>query len=86
MKLVLRTCVLAVSALLCSQLAKAQVGIGTTTPDASAALEVRAANKGLLIPQVSLTAITDGTTIPTPANGLLVFNRTAAISGGVGFY
>ncbi|MBO2010804.1 tail fiber domain-containing protein [Hymenobacter negativus] len=66
--------------------AAAQVGIGTLTPDASAALEIRATNKGLLIPQVTLTSLTDGNTIPTPGTGLLVFNRNAAISGGVGFY
>jgi hypothetical protein len=66
--------------------AAAQVGIGTTTPDVSAALDIRASNKGLLIPQVTLTSLSDATTIPTPGTGLLVFNRNAAISGGVGFY
>lgn len=86
MKRALRTCALVLTTFSSSHWAAAQVGVGTTTPDASAALEVRAANKGLLIPQVSLTALTDGTTIPTPATGLLVFNRNAAVSGGVGFY
>ena len=69
-----------------AQRAAAQVGIGTTAPDVSAALEIRASNKGLLIPQVTLTSLTDGNTIPTPGTGLLVFNRNAAVSGGVGFY
>ena len=64
----------------------AQVGIGTKTLDASAALEIRATNKGLLIPQVNLTSLSDGTTIPTPGIGLLVINRNASISGGMGFY
>ena len=50
----------------------AQVGIGTVSPDASAALEVKSLlnNKGLLIPrltQVERLAIT------SPANGLLVY-------------
>lgn len=54
--------------------AKAQTGIGTTTPDASAKLEVNATNKGFLPPRVTLTSGTDNTTIPSPATGLLVYN------------
>lgn len=54
--------------------AKAQTGIGTTTPDASAKLDVSATNKGFLPPRVTLTSATDNTTIPTPATGLLVYN------------
>lgn len=52
----------------------AQTGIGTTTPDASAKLEVAATNKGFLPPRVTLTSVTDATTIPSPATGLLVYN------------
>ena len=52
----------------------AQTGIGTTTPDASAKLEVNATNKGFLPPRVTLTSGTDNTTIPSPATGLLVYN------------
>ncbi len=52
----------------------AQTGIGTTTPDASAKLEVSATNKGFLPPRVTLTGVTDATTIPSPATGLLVYN------------
>lgn len=62
----------------------AQTGIGTTTPDASAKLEVSATNKGFLPPRVTLTGTNDNTTIKnaagtsiTPATGLLVFNTTA---------
>ncbi|MEO6721236.1 MAG: hypothetical protein ABIN67_12775, partial [Ferruginibacter sp.] len=35
------------------------VGIGTTTPNASAILDIKSANKGLLVPQVSLTGVAD---------------------------
>jgi hypothetical protein len=52
----------------------AQTGIGTTTPDASAKLEVSANNKGFLPPRVTLTSGTDNSTIPNPATGLLVYN------------
>lgn len=49
----------------------AQVGIGTTSPDASSALEVFATDKGVLIPR--LTAA-QRNAIPNPANGLIVYN------------
>ena len=62
------------------------VGIGTNAPNASAQLDVTASNKGLLVPRVSLISLTDVTTIPTPATGLLVFNTNAALTGGTGFY
>jgi hypothetical protein len=48
--------------------------IGTTTPDASAKLEVSASNKGFLPPRVTLTSASDTTTIASPATGLLVYN------------
>lgn len=56
--------------------AHAQVSINATgnVPNNSAMLDVSATNKGLLIPQVALTGTADATTIPTPANSLLVYN------------
>lgn len=50
--------------------AKAQVGIGTNAPDASAQLEVLSTSKGLLIPRLSLIQ-REG--INNPANGLLIY-------------
>jgi hypothetical protein len=58
----------------CALHATAQTGIGTTTPNASAKLEVYATNKGFLPPRVTLTSTTDATTIASPAEGLLVYN------------
>ncbi len=52
----------------------AQTGIGTTTPNASAKLDVYSTNKGFLPPRVTLTSETDATTIASPAEGLLVYN------------
>lgn len=52
----------------------AQTGIGTTTPNASAKLDVFSNNKGFLPPRVTLTSVTDATTIASPAEGLLVYN------------
>jgi hypothetical protein len=52
----------------------AQTGIGTTTPNASAKLDVFSTNKGFLPPRVTLTSTSDASTIASPAEGLLVYN------------
>ncbi|MBF9220259.1 beta strand repeat-containing protein [Hymenobacter ruricola] len=62
------------------------VGIGTTTPNPSASLHLRAPNLGLLINQVNLASLTDATTITNPATGLLVYSASAALPDGPGFY
>ncbi len=56
----------------------AQVGIGTTSPDASAKLQVDATTQGLLPPRVSLTATNATTPVTSPATGLLVYNIATA--------
>ena len=50
----------------------AQVGIGTTSPHPSAALEIETTNKGFLAPRVALTSNSDVTTIASPATGLMI--------------
>jgi hypothetical protein len=50
------------------------IGIGTITPDASAALDITATNKGLLIPRMNLTSIN---AIINPAKELLVYDSAA---------
>jgi hypothetical protein len=69
-----------------SSAAFAQTGIGTTTPEASAKLDVSSSNKGFLPPRVTLTSITDNTTIPNPANGLLVYNTGTNPNLVAGYY
>ena len=67
-----------VAVLMMAQVALAQnqnVGIGTITPDSSAALEIEASDKGLLIPRMDSTA---RNTISNPAVGLLVFDSSYA--------
>ena len=63
-----------------------QIGVNTTTPAASSILDVVATNKGVLLPRVELIGTNDTTTIPEPAESLLVYNT--ATSGDVtpGFY
>lgn len=55
------------------------VGINNdgSAPNASAMLDVKHPNKGLLVPRVTLTGTGDITTIPSPATSLLVYNTTA---------
>jgi hypothetical protein len=59
----------------------AQTGIGTTTPNASARLEVAATDKGFLPPRVALTAANTFAPITgtaASAAGLLIYNTATA--------
>lgn len=56
----------------------AQTGIGTTTPNASAKLDVYSTNKGFLPPRITLTGASDVSTISTPVAGLLIYNTATA--------
>lgn len=49
------------------------VGIGTTLPHSSAALEVKATNKGLLIPRITTA---QRNSIASPAKGLMVYDSS----------
>lgn len=62
-------------------LAHSQVGIGTTSPDASAALDIQSSsnNKGILIPRLTQA---QRNAIAGPATGLMIFQT----DGNVGFY
>lgn len=66
--------------------ANAQTGIGTTTPNASAKLDITSTNKGFLPPRVALTAANvfapvtglSGTTELATAAGLLIYNTATS--------
>lgn len=60
------------------------VGIGTNSPDPSAKLHIVDANRGLLIPNVSIGDVSLAAPVTTPATGLLVWNTNAAVTGGDG--
>lgn len=64
---------------LCVATATAQTGIGTTTPDVSAKLDISSTSKGLLVPRMSAT---EKGAIATPAKGLLIYQT----DGEAGFY
>ncbi|RKE82809.1 beta strand repeat-containing protein [Chryseobacterium sp. AG363] len=63
------------------------VGVGTNAPDNSALLELNTTNRGFLLPRVSLTSMTDGSTIPSPAKALMVYNSNTGLAPyGEGVY
>lgn len=67
--------------LLLSQSVLAQTGIGTTSPNASAKLDVSATDRGFLPPRVALTAANAFSPITgtsSAAAGLLVYNTATA--------
>lgn len=53
---------------------KAQVGIGTTSPDPSAILHLESNSKGFLLPRIALTSSSDVVTVSSPVAGLLIYN------------
>jgi hypothetical protein len=55
--------------------AKAQLGVGITTPDASAQLHVESTSKGVLVPRVGSTS-----DVANPAKGLLIY-QTGSTEG-----
>jgi hypothetical protein len=59
---------------ICAIISNAQTGIGTTTPNASAKLDVYSTDKGFLPPRVTLTSASIAAPITLPAEGLLVYN------------
>ena len=64
----------------------AQVGIGNnvTTFDDSEILKIVSANKGVLLPNVSIPDLNDAAPVVSPANSLVVYNTNT--STGKGFY
>lgn len=81
--------------------AQNNIGIGTNTPEPSAKLDINTTNdgasvkKGLLPPQISLSTTIDGTSFAGlspagPAEGLVIYNTNASITGagagGKGYY
>lgn len=62
------------------------VGIGTTSPNPRAILELNSTNKGFLLPRVMLTGSTDNTTIPNAPFGLMIINESEETAEGQGIY
>jgi hypothetical protein len=60
---------------LVASLGQAQVGIGTTSPDASAILDLSSTSKGILIPRMTSE---ERNAIASPTEGLLIFNSATS--------
>lgn len=54
------------------------VGIGITSPNTNAALDVTATNKGILLPRVALTSLTSPAPLSAFVPGMQVFNTNTA--------
>lgn len=64
-----------------------QVGVGTLSPANSAQLDITSANKGLLIPRISLTGTTNQNPVTgSVINSLLVYNTATVNDVSPGFY
>lgn len=61
-----------------------QVGIGTTSPNASSILDVTATDKGVLVPRVAIADLNTAAPVTAPVESLLVYNTT--VGTGVGFH
>lgn len=79
----MRTVIITVVLCVWCQSAFAQVGIGTTTPAASAALDVTSTTKGLLPPRITST---QRDAISSPAFGLIIFCTDCGVVGQPQFY
>ena len=64
----------------------AQIGVGTRTPDSDAMLEVKATNKGLLLPRVALVATTAVSPLANHVAGMTVYNTATAGDVTPGYY
>lgn len=64
----------------------AQVGIGTTAPNADAQLDITSTTRGLLLPRVALTNTTSPAPLTADVAGMVVYNTATAGDVTPGFY
>ena len=64
----------------------AQTGIGTTTPNTNAQLEVASTTKGFLPPRVALTSTTSASPLSAHVAGMVVYNTATAGDVTPGLY
>ena len=92
MKIIMKKNIFAIAliSLLNIAVSYAQVGMTGNNPDRSAALDINAPNKGLLITKISLPATNNVSVVSNPVKGLLIYNTNSGITGtgaqGTGFY
>jgi len=58
----------------------------TYIPKASAILDVKSVNKGLLIPRINLTSTSSALPVTTPDSSLMIYNKATAGDVTPGYY
>lgn len=66
--------------------AQTNVGIGTTSPNANAILDITSTNKGLLLPRLALSATANATPLSSHVAGMTVYNTATANDVTPGYY
>ena len=72
--------------LLITYLAVGQVGIGTTSPNSDAVLDITSTTSGLLLPRLALANTTNPSPLSADVAGMLVYNTATAGNVTPGFY
>lgn len=81
----MKTQLLSVASLFFAIVLNAQVGINTQNPDPSSVLDITSTNKGVLLPRVALTSITQQLSTAQNATGLMIYNPDSSVLAK-GFY
>jgi hypothetical protein len=81
-------CLVVIDMISLTMLQSQSLGVNTdgSAPDASTLLHVKSSNKGILIPNVALSATNDATTIALPATSLMVYNTGTGGLTPAGYY
>ena len=72
--------------LLITYLTVGQVGIGTTSPNSDAILDITSSTSGLLLPRLALSDTTNPSPLSTDVAGMIVYNTATAGDVTPGFY
>lgn len=86
MKKIFNPAVLLVLAIMAFTNLHAQVGIGTTAPNADAELDITSTTRGLLLPRLALTNTTSPAPLTADVAGMVVYNTATAGDVTPGFY
>jgi trimeric autotransporter adhesin len=70
----------------CGLIAQVAVNTDGSLPDSKSILDIKSANKGVLLPRIALTGTTDNTTIPSPPESMLIYNTAAVSDVTPGYY
>ncbi|MGV4414802.1 hypothetical protein [Chryseobacterium sp. T1] len=81
----MKTKIIIFACLIIFSLSSAQVGINTENPDPSSVLDITSDNKGVLLPRITLTSLSQQLSSSTNATSLLIYN-TGSQNVPKGFY